>query len=67
MTQAEEPKGRRDFVKYSFFKVSPQWRQLPKDQRERGKREFAEVIGEFSGRQLRIFDIDLRRMKASRR
>ena len=50
MTQAEEPKGRRDFVKYSFFKVSPDWRQLPQERREQDKREFAEVIGEFSDR-----------------
>ena len=50
MTQAGEPKGKRDFVKYSFFKVSPEWRSLSLDQRDRSKREFADVIGEFSDR-----------------
>ena len=50
MTQAGEPKGKRDFVKYSFFKVSPEWRSLSQDQRDRSKREFADVIGEFSDR-----------------
>ena len=50
MTQAGEPKGKRDFVKYSFFKVSPEWRSLSQDRRDRSKREFADVIGEFSDR-----------------
>ena len=50
MTQAGEPKGKRDFVKYSFFKVSPEWRSLSQNQRDRSKREFADVIGEFSDR-----------------
>ncbi|MBM3943458.1 MAG: chlorite dismutase family protein [SAR202 cluster bacterium] len=42
--------GRRDFVKYSFFKVAPQWRGLPQAQRDRGKAEFASVVEEFSDR-----------------
>ena len=50
MTQAGEPKGKRDFVKYSFFKVSPEWRSLSQDRRDRSKREFADAIGEFSDR-----------------
>ena len=46
MTQEEA----RDFVKYSFYKVNPQWRQLPPDQRKRGKEEFAATLAEFSDR-----------------
>ncbi len=42
--------GRRDFVKHSFFKVQPQWRQLPLGERDRGKNKFAEVVAEFSDR-----------------
>ena len=40
--------GRRDFVKYSFFKVDPAWRRLPPEEREQSKREFAEVVNESS-------------------
>ncbi len=50
MTQEGAPQGRRDFVKYSFYKVSPEWRRLPESQRSQSKSEFAEVLAEFSGR-----------------
>ena len=43
MTQEAAPRGRRDFVKYSFYKVSPEWRRLPEAQRSQSKIEFAEV------------------------
>ena len=48
MTQEEA----RDFVKYSFYKVAPEWRLLPGDekQRERTKEEFAATLAEFSDR-----------------
>ena len=39
---------RRDFVKYSFFKVDPAWRLLPEKERQDGKAQFAEVLNEFS-------------------
>ena len=42
--------GRRDFVKHSFFKVSPEWRRLPPGEREHSKNQFAEVVAEFSDR-----------------
>ena len=41
---------RRDFVKHSFFKVSPEWRRLPEAEREDSKDQFAEVVAEFSER-----------------
>ena len=40
----------RDFVKYSFYKVAPEWRRLPSDDRERSKEEFAATLTEFSDR-----------------
>lgn len=49
-TQEKTPQGRRDFVKYSFYKVSPEWRRLPEAQRSQSKAEFAEVLAEFSSR-----------------
>ena len=39
---------RRDFVKYSFFKVDPEWRRLSEKDRQDSKAQFAEVLGEFS-------------------
>jgi len=40
----------RDFVKYTFYKVAPDWRRLPPPERERSKHEFADVLAEFSDR-----------------
>ena len=42
MSTAQE--GRRDFVKYSFFKVAPEWRRLSPEDRNDSKREFCEVL-----------------------
>ena len=41
---------RRDFVKYSFFKVDPAWRLIPEKERQDSKAQFAEVLNEFSAR-----------------
>ncbi len=41
---------RRDFVKYSFFKVAPEWRRLSPGERQHSKTELAEVAAEFSDR-----------------
>jgi chlorite dismutase len=40
----EEP--RPQFVQYIFFKADAAWRRLPEDERARGRREFAQVIGQ---------------------
>ena len=37
---------RRDFVKYTFYKVQPEWRRLPAAERSAGKDEFAAVAAE---------------------
>ena len=39
---------RRQFVKYSFYKVDPAWRRLPREERAGGKRQFAAMVEEFS-------------------
>ena len=41
---------RRDFVKHSFYKVSPEWRRLSSTEKEESKSQFAEVLAEFSDR-----------------
>jgi chlorite dismutase len=36
--------GPRDFVKYTFFHIQPEWRRLPPETREEGKAAFARVL-----------------------
>jgi chlorite dismutase len=36
------------FVKYTFFKVAPEWRRLPGEVRLEGKRQFASVVEQFT-------------------
>lgn len=43
MPETEKP---RQFVNFAFYKVDPAWRRLPREERERGKQEFARVIAE---------------------
>ena len=46
---------RRDFVKYSFFKVDPAWRLIPEKERQDSKAQFAEVLNEFSQEERKKF------------
>jgi chlorite dismutase len=39
---------KRQFVNFGFYKVSPQWRSLSAQEREKGKQEFIEVIEEYA-------------------
>ena len=41
---------RRDFVKYTFYKVQPEWRRRPAGERAAGKDEFAAVSAEYADR-----------------
>lgn len=38
----------REFLKYTFFKVESQWRQLDNEQKSRAKQEFASLVGTFA-------------------
>jgi len=44
--------GRRQFVKFTFFKVMPEWRRLDEIERERQLAEFRAVIEDWSERNL---------------
>ncbi len=35
---------RRQFTRFAFFKVAPEWRRLPEEEREQQKREFVAVV-----------------------
>ena len=53
-----EAKGRRQVVKFSFYRVDPAWRGLPAEERERGKRELREAVEVFAGRlQIRSYSV----------
>src|SRR5690349_5234254 len=40
---AQEPAPKkRQFTRFAFFKVAPEWRRLPAEEREQQKREFAD-------------------------
>jgi chlorite dismutase len=36
--------GRCQYVNFAFYKVDPVWRRLAKEERQKGKREFVEVV-----------------------
>jgi chlorite dismutase len=40
----DAPDGPRDFVKYTFFHLRPEWRRLPPSARDEGKAAFARVL-----------------------
>jgi chlorite dismutase len=44
----ERPAGQ--YLAYTFFRVRPEWRRLPVEEREAGKDAFAEVIEDFAPR-----------------
>jgi chlorite dismutase len=44
---AHEGNGHRQFVGYTFYKVLPEWRRLPDDEKRQGRAEFAAVIDEY--------------------
>jgi chlorite dismutase len=44
--------GKRQFVKFTFFKVAPEWRRLEADDREHQAAEFADVVESWSEKNL---------------
>ncbi|MDR4492987.1 MAG: chlorite dismutase family protein [Nitrospirales bacterium] len=53
MAGAEEA-VKRQFVNFSYYKVDPQWRRLPKAEREAGKQEFIRAAEEFNGKVITV-------------
>ena len=55
---APESKGRRQVVKFSFYRVDPAWRGLSPEFRERAKLELGEAIEAFAERlQIRAYSV----------
>ncbi|HET8522677.1 MAG TPA: chlorite dismutase family protein [Thermomicrobiales bacterium] len=51
MTLEHQP-GKRQFVKFTFFKVMPEWRRLERGERDRQLGEFQRVVEEWADRTL---------------
>lgn len=50
--------GRRQIVKFTFFKVDPGWRTLSSDEREHGKGAFVQAVDSFADRlQVRAYSV----------
>jgi len=47
------------YVAYTFYKVDPEWRRLPIEERSAGKDAFAEVVEDWAGRMdsLRVYSV----------
>ena len=45
---------KRQYVNYLFFKADPAWRQLSREERDRGRSEFEGVVKDWKGRALII-------------
>lgn len=43
-TRGGEDEGPRDFVKYTFYRLRPEWRRLPSEERSRGRTALAKVL-----------------------
>ncbi len=44
----EQPSAPRQFLRYAFYKVDPEWRRLPEGDRAASKREFAAAVAEVA-------------------
>ena len=54
----DQPKGRRQVVKFSFFRVDPAWRALPPAEQDAQKVAFAAAVERFTGRlQVRAYSV----------
>ncbi len=43
----EEKEVKRQYVNFVFYKLDPEYRRLPEEEREKGKQEFLDVLEEF--------------------
>ncbi len=50
--QVQEEKLPAQYINYLFFKLDPEWRRLPDEEREKGKEEFLRTVEEHSGEML---------------
>lgn len=51
-TSPAKPKQPRQLVRFTFFKLDPQWYMLPAETRQRGKQELIDIFTEYERRSL---------------
>ncbi len=51
-TAPAKPKQPRQLVRFTFYKLDPQWQRLPAELRERGKHELTAIFAEWADRSL---------------
>ena len=51
-TAPAKPKQPRQLVRFTFFKLDPQWYMLPAETRQRGKQELIDIFTEYEQRSL---------------
>src|SRR2546421_1237540 len=47
-TESGRPKQPRQLVRFTFFKLDPQWQLLPADIRQQGKQELPKIFEEYA-------------------
>ena len=47
MSRQEDPKERRQWVNFLFYKTDPLWRRLPEAEKQRGREEFLQVMQKY--------------------
>lgn len=61
---AQQQKIRRQYVNFALYKVAPEWRRLPKEERAFGKDQVAEVIKSFDGKRCQVLTFSTTGMRA---
>src|SRR6266566_4616371 len=57
-TNAPKPKQPRQLVRFTFYKLDPQWQLLPDEKRQQGKQELLRNLGEYAqGSLMRSFGL----------
>jgi chlorite dismutase len=54
----QEKSKEREFVRFAFYQIAPEWRRLPQQDRERQKAEFVATVGDI-GKQFMIYSYSL--------
>jgi chlorite dismutase len=54
----QEKSKEREFVRFAFYKVSPEWHRLPLTDRKRHKDEFVSIVGQY-GRKFMIYSYSM--------
>jgi chlorite dismutase len=64
-TQQEAPETRRQVVSFIFYKVQPQWRRMPPEEKAEHRREFVAALGKWrESEQMKVLTFSLAGLRA---